>query len=74
MAERDGGVDMCQMRVVVEEDGVEETVLENVTRLQVSGTTVEVSAFFEEPRRLEAVFIESIDFLGGRLVLKKSAA
>jgi hypothetical protein len=74
MAERDGGVDMCQMRVVVEEDGVEETVLENVTRLQVSGSTVEVSAFFEEPRRLDAVFIESIDFLGGRLVLKKSAA
>ena len=65
---------MCQMRVVVEEDGVEETVLENVTRLQVSGTTIEVSAFFEEPRRLEAVYIESIDFLGGRLVLKKSAA
>ena len=74
MAERDGGVDMCQMRVVVEEDGVEETVLENVTHLQVSGTTVEVSAFFEEPRRLDAVFIESIDFLEGRLVLKKSAA
>jgi len=65
---------MCQMRVVVEEDGVEVTVLENVTRLQVSGSTVEVSAFFEEPRRLEAVSVESIDFLEGKLVLKKSAA
>lgn len=65
---------MCQMSVIVEEDGVEEIVMENVTRLQVSGTTVELSAFFEEPRRLESVFIESIDFLGGRLVLKKSAA
>ena len=65
---------MCQMSVVVEGDGVEEIVMENVTRLQVSGTTVELSAFFEEPRRLESVFIESIDFLGGRLVLKKSAA
>ncbi|MBW6521634.1 MAG: CooT family nickel-binding protein [Desulfoarculaceae bacterium] len=65
---------MCRMSVVVEENGVEEMVLENVTRLQISGTTIEVSAFFEEPRRLEAVFIESIDFLAGKLVLKKSAA
>jgi len=65
---------MCQMSVIVEEDGVEEIVMENVIRLQVSGTTVELSAFFEEPRRLESVFIESIDFLGGRLVLKKSVS
>lgn len=65
---------MCQMSVVVEEDGVEEMIMENVTRLQVFGTSIEVSAFFEEPRRLEAVFIQSIDFLGGKVVLNKSAA
>ncbi len=64
---------MCQMRVVVEEEGVEEIVMENVTRLQVSGGAIEVSAFFEEPRRLEAVFVQSIDFLEGKVVLKKSA-
>ena len=63
---------MCQMSVVVEDEGVEEMVMENVTRLQVSGTTIEVSAFFEEPRKVEAVFIQSIDFLGGKVVLKKS--
>jgi predicted RNA-binding protein len=63
---------MCQMSVVVEEEGVEEMVMENVTRLQVSGTTIEVTAFFEEPRKVEAVFIHVIDFLGGKVILKKS--
>ena len=62
---------MCQMSVVVEEEGIEEMIMENVTRLQVSGTTIEVSAFFEEPRKVEAVFIQSIDFLGGKVILKK---
>jgi len=62
---------MCQMSVVVEEEGIEEMIMENVTRLQVSGTTIEVSAFFEEPRKVEAVFVQSIDFLGGKVILKK---
>lgn len=63
---------MCQMSVVVEEEGVEEIIMENVTRLQVFGTTIEVSAFFEEPRKVETVFIQAIDFLGGKVILKKS--
>lgn len=64
---------MCQMRVVVvAAEGDEEVVMENVTRLQVSGTTIEVSAFFEEPRKIDAVRIQFIDFLGGKVVLKKS--
>lgn len=64
---------MCQMSVVIEDEGVEEMVMENVTRLQVSGTTIEVNAFFEEPRTVEAVYIQAIDFLGGKVILKKSA-
>ncbi len=63
---------MCQMTVVMEKDGAEEIVMANVTRLQVSGTTIEVNAFFEEPLRLEEVSIQSIDFLAGKLVLKNS--
>jgi predicted RNA-binding protein len=62
---------MCQMSVVVEEEGVEEVIMENVTRLQVRGDIVEVSAFFEEPRKVEAVLIHAIDFLGGKVILKK---
>ncbi len=64
---------MCQMSVVVEEEGIEEMIMENVIRLQVLGTTIEVSTFFEEPRKVEAVFIQSIDFLSGKVILKKSA-
>lgn len=65
---------MCQMSVVVVDEGVETLIMENVTSLHVSGETVEVSAFFEEPRRIDAVAIASIDFLGGRVTLKKSRA
>ncbi len=64
---------MCQMSVVMEKDGAEEVVMENVTQLQVSGTTIEVNAFFEEPLRLEEVSIQSIDFLAGKLVVKKNS-
>lgn len=63
---------MCQMSVVMAKDGSEEIIMENVTQLQVSGTTIEVSAFFEEPRTVEAVYIQTIDFLGGKVILKKS--
>lgn len=62
---------MCQMSVVVEKDGVEEIIMKNVTRLQVSGSTVEVEAFFEEPRKVEAVTLQAIDFLGGKVTFKK---
>jgi predicted RNA-binding protein len=66
---------MCQMSVVMEDDkGKEEMIMENVTRLQVSGDAIEVVAFFEEPRKVQAASIQSIDFLGGKVVLKKSAA
>jgi hypothetical protein len=63
---------MCQIKVVVEENGEEKIVMENVTRLQVSGATIEVAAFFEAPLKVEEVFIQAIDFLGGKVVLKKS--
>ena len=62
---------MCQMSVVVEEEGVEKIIMENVTHLQVVGNTIEVNAFFEEPRKVEAVFIQAIDFLAGKVILKK---
>jgi predicted RNA-binding protein len=62
------------MSVVVEDEGVETMIMENVTHLQVSGTTIEVSAFFEDPRAVEGVFIQAIDFLGGKVILKKVRA
>lgn len=65
---------MCQMSVVVEDEGVETMIMENVTHLQVSGSTIEVNAFFEKPRIVEGVLIQAIDFLGGKVILKKSSS
>jgi predicted RNA-binding protein len=62
---------MCQMKVVLDENGKEDVIMENVTRLQVSDTAIEVAAFFEAPIKVEEVFIETIDFLEGKVVLKK---
>ncbi len=62
---------MCHMKVVMDENGKEDVIMENVTRLQVSGTAIEVAAFFEAPIKVEEVFIQTIDFLGGKVVLKK---
>ena len=53
---------MCQMSVVVDADGVEEMVMENVTRLQVSGTTIEVEAFLRNLGRLRAASFRPLIF------------
>lgn len=62
---------MCQMSVLIVDDGVESLIMENVTHLQVSGDSIEVSAFFEEPRKIDAVLIQAIDFLGGKVLLAR---
>lgn len=62
---------MCQMSVLIVDDGVENLIMENVTHLQVSGDSIEVSAFFEEPRKIDAVLIQAIDFLGGKVLLAR---
>jgi predicted RNA-binding protein len=59
------------MSVLIVDDGVENLIMENVTHLQVSGDTIEVSAFFEEPRKIDAVSVQAIDFLGGKVLLAR---
>jgi len=65
---------MCQMRVLVVDAGGEKLIMENVTSLQVSGDAVEVSAFFEEPRKIDGVGIQSIDFQAGKVLLARKPA
>ena len=65
------GFIMCQMSVVLEKDGVEEMLLEDVTNLQVDNGTVSVSTLFEGPRKLQDVAIRSIDFMAGKVFLQK---
>jgi len=63
---------MCQMNVVLEQDGQQEKVMDNVTSLEVTGEGVVVSAFFEEPKLVEAARVKSIDFLGGTVTLQEN--
>ena len=60
---------MCQMNVMFEHDGEQEQVMENVTRLEVTGEGVMVSTFFEEPKLVKGARVKSIDFLGGAVTL-----
>lgn len=60
---------MCQMKVLLERDGREELILENVTLLEQTGDGLRVSTLFEEPRLVPGV-LARIDFLAGRVVLR----
>lgn len=62
---------MCQISVVVENDGEQEKIMDNVTGLQVTGDGVVLTTFFEEPLSVPDVVISRIDFLGGKVVLNR---
>jgi len=60
---------MCQMSVVTTKNEQEELVMESVTRLDVKDNGIEVSTFFEDPKFVPNVSVQSIDFLGGKVIL-----
>jgi len=64
---------MCQMSVYLEQEGLEESIMENASRLDVDKEQVTVSTLFEEPKQILGVRIESIDFLAGKVILKKTS-
>ena len=64
---------MCQISVVVERDGDQETIMDNVTRLDVGEDGVVLSSFFEEPKTLVGMSISRIDFLGGKVFLAQGS-
>lgn len=63
---------MCQISVVVEKDGVEELVMEDVTNLVVDSDKLEISTLFEGPKSVEQMAIRSIDFMAGKVMLQKT--
>ena len=63
---------MCQISVVVENDGVEELFMEDVTNLVVDSDTIKISNLFEGPKSIQQVAIRSIDFAAGKVGLEKS--
>lgn len=60
---------MCQMTVMLETNGQQEKIMENVTRLEVLPEGIEVSTMFEAPRLLPNSRVKTIDFLDGIAVL-----
>lgn len=64
---------MCQIRVVLEKDGTEELVSEDVTNLVVEPDGLKISALFEGPKTLHRVAIRSIDFMAGKVFLEHTS-
>ncbi len=61
---------MCQMRVVVEKEGREEVMLENVTQLEVIDNGIAVATLFEGSREYAGAVLRRIDFLAGKVFLE----
>ena len=63
---------MCQISVVIERDGVEELVMEDVTNLVVDSDSLQISTLFVGPKSVEQGVIRSIDFMAGKVMLEKT--
>ena len=64
---------MCQTNVVMEKDGQEELLLENVTGLEVKGNNITITSLFEGATEYQNVAISRIDFSGGKVFLQQAA-
>ena len=64
---------MCQMNVVLDHDGEQEKIMDNVTRLEVTGEGVVVSTLFEEPKLVKSAWVKDIDFQTGLVILNDKA-
>ncbi|MCP4715302.1 MAG: CooT family nickel-binding protein [Deltaproteobacteria bacterium] len=60
---------MCQMKVVLDDEGERQNVLDEVTRLEVTPAGVVLSTFFDDPRLVEGTQIQEIDFMKTTVVL-----
>lgn len=62
---------MCEIRVVMEQDGVEELLMQNVTKLEVHEHSVSITSLFEGSREIPDSIVRNIDFLVGKVFLQK---
>lgn len=62
------------MNVVLDHDGEQERIMDNVTQLEVTDEGVRVSTFFEEPKLVKSAWVKNIDFLSGLVTLKSKAS
>lgn len=64
---------MCQTNAILEKNGTEELLLENVTALEVLESGVKITTLFEGSREFANTIISRIDFSGGKLYLHQLA-
>jgi predicted RNA-binding protein len=62
------------MNVVLDHDGEEESIMSNVTLLEVTDDGVLVSTLFEEPKLVKSARVKNIDFLSGKVTLNSGAS
>ena len=62
---------MCQTSVLMEKDGQEKLLLENVTSLEVTEKNISISTLFEGATKYQDVEIRRIDFTGGKVFLQQ---
>lgn len=60
---------MCQMNIMLDRDGDQELVMENVTLLEVKEGGVEISTLFDAPQQIRDVVVTTIDFTNGKVIL-----
>lgn len=59
------------MSVVLEKDGQQQKIMENVSTLEVTAEGIRISTLFEQPKILTDTHLKKIDFLDGIVVLQK---
>ena len=67
-----GGSAMCQMSVVLEKDGSQEVIMENVTVLEAKDGGIEVSTLFDPPKLVPRAIVQKMDFNSGIVTLVPS--
>ena len=60
---------MCQMSVVLERNGEQEVIMENVTLLEAKDEGIEVSTLFDPPKIVEKATVKKMDFNSGTVTL-----
>jgi predicted RNA-binding protein len=60
---------MCQTSALMEKDGGQELLLENVTNLEVLSDSLQITTLFEGTKSWAGLAIRRIDFSGGKVYL-----
>ncbi len=65
---------MCQMKVMLDKEGQQELVMEDVASLEVVDGGIKISTLFEEPKLIPDVAVKVIDFLSGTTTLQNKTS